>query len=213
MTAKPLILSLFVVAVVLAVATVAWWPARNDRASGEPFIEVAKGAHVLVEPDPVAEFRLLDHEGKPFENAALTGKWSFLFFGFTHCPDACPTTLAVFNEVHRTLSVRPDGTRDVQFVLVSVDPARDTPQLLREYVTRFNPAFVGVTGDEADIARLSQSVGVMYAKVPGPTPESYSMDHSTAVLLTNPEGKLHGIFAAPHAPQDMAQAFLKMRAR
>jgi protein SCO1/2 len=186
-------------------------PAYSSNQQSGHFVEITKGAFVLSRPDPIAEFRLLRHDKRPFDNSALKGKWSFLFFGFTNCPDACPATMAVFKEVDRLLGRQPQVKQGVQFVLVSVDPDRDTPERLKEFVTQFNPTFLGVTGERKELARLSESVGVVYAQVPGKTPKDYLMDHSSAVLLTNPEGKLHAVFAAPHVPEKITEAFLKIR--
>jgi protein SCO1/2 len=208
---KRLYLLLAASTALLVVGVTLWLVARPGEKPQPHFVEVADSAYILPKPDPVAAFRLVRHDNTPFDNSALKGKWSFLFFGFTHCPDLCPTTLAVFNQVHRTLSQRPEGAGDVQFVFVSVDPERDTPQLLKEYVAHFNPEFIGVTGNGADLAQLSDSVGVVYAKVPGTTPKEYFMDHSSAVLLINPEGRLRGVFAAPHVAQKIVDGFLSIR--
>jgi protein SCO1/2 len=192
---------------VLVVGVALWLLWRPDEKPQAHFVEVADSAYILPKPDPVATFSLLTHDNTSFDNAALKGKWSFLFFGFTHCPDLCPTTLAVFDQVHRMLGEGPQGGDDVQFVFVSVDPERDTPPVLKEYVTYINLEFIGVTGNGADLAQLSDSLGVVYAKVPGTTPEQYFMDHSSAVLLINPEGQLRGVFAAPHVAQKIVAGF------
>ena len=131
------------------------------------FVEVGTGAYVLPKPDTLADFRLVKHDDTVFDNQSLKGRWTFLIFGYTFCPDFCPTTLVEFAQIHRQLAQRAQGTRDVQFVMVSVDPERDTPQLLGRYVPQFNREFVGVTGDPAVIKRLADSVGAVYAKVPG----------------------------------------------
>jgi protein SCO1/2 len=211
-TVKRLIVIAAAIAALLAAAAVAFLPTRVGEPQQTRFDQIADGAYTFNPPDPIAEFRLQTQDGAPFTNASLKGKWSFLFFGYTHCPDFCPTTLAVFNEIQRTLAQQPQGASGLQFVFVSVDPERDRLALLKEYVAAFNPAFLGVTGDAAEIARLAQSVGVVYAKVPGKTETDYLIDHSSAVLLTDPDGRLHAVFAAPHVPQKVVQGFLKIRA-
>lgn len=175
------------------------------------FVEVGVGAYVLPKPDALAPFRLVKHDNTVFDNQALKGRWTFLIFGYTFCPDFCPTTLVEFTQIHRQLAQRPQGVRDVQFVMISVDPERDTPELLGRYVPQFNREFIGVTGDPAVIARLADSVGAVYARAPGSSGSNYLIDHSTAVLLINPNGALQGVFAAPHVAKDMVQAFAKMR--
>ena len=205
-------LQAIILAIVLlvAAATAAWFALRP--APTQPhFVEVGRNTYVLPKPDALAEIQLVKHDGTPFGNWALKGRWSFMIFGYTFCPDFCPTTLVVFNEMHALLAQRPEGVRDVQFVMVSVDPARDTPKLLSDYVPQFNREFIGVTGDAAVIARLAESVGATYAKVPGSSDSSYLVDHSTAVLLINPQGQLRGVFAVPHVAHDMVQGLLKIR--
>lgn len=195
----------------LVIGVALWLLMRPEEKPQAHFVEVADGVYILPRPDPVATFRLVTQDNTPFDNSSLEGKWSFLFFGFTHCPDLCPTTLAVFDQVHRLLARSEKGVADVQFVFVSVDPERDTPQVLKEYVGSINPGFIGVTGDGAELARLAESLGVVYAKVPGTAPDQYFMDHSSAVLLINPEGRFRGVFAAPHAAQKMVDGYLAIR--
>jgi protein SCO1/2 len=200
-------------AVLLAAAGAVAWHATRSEPPGRPhFVEISDDAYVLPKPDALQSFKLVRHDDTPFGNDTLRGRWTFMFFGYTFCPDVCPTTLAVFNDVQRLLAQRPEGARDVQFVFVSVDPERDTTKLLKAYVPQFNPEFVGVTGEPAQIARLADSVGAVYAKVPGTSERHYLMDHSTAVVLINPRGQLQGIFAPPHVPDRVVQGFLKIRA-
>ena len=203
-----IVVALFVLA---AAGAVAWRWVQPTAAQPPHFLELASGVYILPKPDAIAEFQLVKHDDTPFGNDALRGRWTFMIFGYTFCPDFCPTTLAVFNEVHTQLAQRPGGVQDLQFVMVSVDPERDTTALLSRYVPQFNPDFIGITGDAAVIARLADSVGAVYTKVPGSSADSYLVDHSSAVLLVNPQGRLQGIFAAPHVAQDMVQGYLKIR--
>jgi protein SCO1 len=195
-----------------AIGFALWRTFRIEPMPDPHFVEIGRNVYILPKPDTLATFSLVSHDGKTFDNAALKEKWTFWFFGFTHCPDICPVTLGVFDRVHKMLNARTDGAiENVHFVFVSVDPERDTPELLNKYVPQFNPAFLGVTGDSAELARLSESMGVSYGKHEGSTPANYTMDHSSAALLTDPRGKLIGVFAAPHAAQDMLAGLLKIR--
>jgi protein SCO1/2 len=133
------------------------------------------------------DFRLTDHNGKPRTLADFRGKVVALFFGYTHCPDVCPTTLSEMAGVVKRLG--PDGAR-VQVLFVTVDPKRDTPELLRNYVPSFNPAFLGLYGDEAALEKVKKDFKIYSAERPGKTPESYTVDHSAQTLVFDPQGRL-----------------------
>src|SRR6266581_9554947 len=107
------------------------------------------------DPKPLTAFALTDDKNRVFDLASLKGKWSFLFFGFTHCPDVCPTTLAVLARARDNIARNTVGAEEIQFVFVSVDPDRDTARELRQYVEYFDTAFLGVTGDDAELANLA----------------------------------------------------------
>lgn len=208
------LMAIMLLVIVLAVAAVMAWRATHQAPSSLPhFVEVANNTYMLPNPDALAEFELVKHDNTKFRNSALKGRWTFLIFGYTFCPDFCPTTLITFNEMHRLLALQPDGVRDVQFIMVSVDPGRDTPKLLSAYVPQFNPEFIGVTGDAAVIAQLASSVGAVYEKHAANSAGYYLVDHSSAVLLVNPQGRLQGVFALPHVAADMVKGFQKIRER
>ncbi|PPU68104.1 SCO family protein [Xanthomonas pisi] len=131
------------------------------------------------------DFYLYDTEGAPRPLRSFRGKALVLFFGFTHCPDVCPTTLARAAQVKRKLGA--DAAK-VQFAFATLDPQRDTPNVLRTYVKAFDPDFIGLTGSEGDIRVAAGNLKVSYAKVPmGPT---YTIDHSTRSFLFDPDGQL-----------------------
>jgi protein SCO1/2 len=133
------------------------------------------------------DFALVDHNGTPRTLADFRGKSVVLFFGYTLCPDVCPTTLAELAEAMKRLG--PDAAR-VQVLFVTVDPERDTPQLLKQYVPAFDPSFIGLTGDAAAIERTAKEFKVLYRKQPGTTPGSYTMDHSAGTFVYDPQGRL-----------------------
>jgi len=130
---------------------------------------------------------LSGHDGRARTLADFNGKVLVVFFGFTHCPDVCPTTLARFATVMKALG--PDAER-VQVVLVTVDPARDTPEVLAKYVTAFNPAFLGLTGDASAIERTAREFRVIFEKQAGQTPETYTVDHSSGIFVFDPKGRV-----------------------
>jgi protein SCO1/2 len=133
------------------------------------------------------DFALTGHDGKPRTLADFRGKVVVLFFGYTQCPDVCPTTLAELTEVMKQLG--PDAER-VQVLFATVDPDRDTAALLAQYVPAFNPAFLGLYGDADATARTAKEFRVFYQKQPGRTPDSYTVDHSAGTFVFDPQGRL-----------------------
>jgi protein SCO1/2 len=163
------------------------------------------GGTLLPQPRPLEPFRLTAHDGTPFELSSLEGHWSFLTFGYTQCPDVCPMVLTTLNAVAARI---PDRTPRPEFVFVSVDPERDTPEQLGRYVAYFNPAFRGVTGPDPALQRLTGQLGVLYARAEQQdTAMGYLVDHSASVLLIDPAGRLAAVFSAPQDPAAMARDF------
>jgi protein SCO1 len=133
------------------------------------------------------DFRLNDPTGAPKTLADFRGKVVVLFFGYTQCPDFCPTTLSELAAAMKQLG--PDAAR-VQVLFVSIDPERDTPALLARYVPAFYPSFLGLSGDAAATAATAKEFKIIYQKQPGPTPGTYTMDHSAGTYLFDPRGRL-----------------------
>lgn len=159
---------------------------------------------LLPEPRVLADFSLVDQDGETFTLQRLRGRWSLLFFGFTYCPDVCPSALYELQQVREGLLNRHPGREPPQVVLVSVDPERDTPARLGEYLAFFDPAFVGVTGAPEQLKPLALQVGVAYRIEPHePGAAAYQVDHSAGIFLVNPEGRLAGMFPAPQKAADM----------
>ena len=154
----------------------------------------ANGLFLFDTPRDPGEFSLIDHHGSPFTREDLIDQWTLIFFGFTHCPDICPTTMADLAELKAQLV----GTEasDARVVMLSVDPARDTPERLAQYVPYFHADFVGVTGDFTDILSFAQRLNAPFRKVSEPD-GAYQMEHSANVMLMNQRGDYHGFFRAP----------------
>lgn len=152
------------------------------------------GAYMFETPRNIGEFELIDHHGATFGPARFEGRWTLVFFGFTTCPDVCPTTLSFLNDFIGQL----EGTEvdDTAVVMITVDPARDSVEQLAGYVPFFNPNFVGVTGEFLEIHRVATALNTPFRKVPGQG-ENYQVDHSSNVVLINPRGDYHGFFKAP----------------
>lgn len=157
-------------------------------------VEIESGV-LLKQPRELRSFQLGRADGGSFDERDFQGHWSLVFAGFTHCPDICPSTLALLNTVSSRLA---EAGKPVQVVFVSVDPERDTPVVMRGYVGYFDPSFIAITGPEDQLSILMSSLGLIYVKVPGDVEGSYTMDHSAALVLINPEGRIAGYFAPPH---------------
>ncbi len=142
-------------------------------------------------------------DGSPVTQSAFVGGWNFLYFGFTACPDICPTTLAVMNK-----ALPDDLQEDLRIVLVTVDPERDTPEQLQQYLAGFNRDFIGVTGDHEDIARFATQVNVAFGKIPGAEKGSYTMDHTGSIVVMDPQGDYAGFIKAPHRPEQLREIML-----
>ena len=133
------------------------------------------------------DFRLTDHTGKARTLADFRGKVVTLFFGYTHCPDVCPTTLSDMRQVMEKLGK--DSER-VQVLFVTLDPGRDTPELLARYVPAFHPSFLGLYGDAETTAKTAKDFKIFYQLQPGKTPETYTVDHTAGTLVFDPQGHL-----------------------
>ncbi|WP_299583762.1 SCO family protein [uncultured Microbulbifer sp.] len=167
------------------------------------------GAVKLQRARIIDNFELLSDSGVRFETKNLKGHWTLLFFGFTHCPDICPTTLSELSKFYQMLDG--DIQRDTKIILVSVDPTRDKPKVLRDYVRYFNNEFQGVTGDFFDIKRFATQLNIPFNKV---TLEggNYTVDHGSQVVLINPLGHYHAFFKAPLDPVKMKLTYRSIRA-
>jgi protein SCO1/2 len=141
----------------------------------------------------VPRFALSDHTGAPVTEATYRGRWLLVFFGFSNCPDICPPTLAELADVVDGLG---PAAREVQALFVSVDPARDTPDALAEYVAAFHPAIVGLTGTEDALAKAAASFRAYFERVEAPgAAGGYTMSHTSAVYLISPDGRFERVYA------------------
>lgn len=160
-----------------------------------------EGGILLQQPRPISAFSLVDASGEAFTETALTGRWTAIFPGFTNCPDICPTTLGVLRDVMQKLET---PTREQwQIVFLTVDPARDTPQALSQYVGYFSDAFIGVTGVMDEIDGLTKDLSIAYRYTPQES-GGYTVDHTAAIVLVNPQGQVAGYLQPPYQPERMA---------
>jgi protein SCO1/2 len=190
---------------VIAMAAGFWLATTLKSPGSENSVEIQG---VILKPArQIAVPELTKHDGTAFTNDDLNGNWTLMFFGYTHCPDICPITMNVLAEAKKK-SVG-DFPR---VVFISVDPQRDTVDLLGGYVHYFDPEFTGVTGDEKMIQALTLQTSVLYMKVPGESgnENDYLVDHSSSILLINPEGQLVAFLKAPHTPGSILDSVNKI---
>lgn len=168
----------------------------------------------VLRPDfrPLQAFKLTDHNHTVFDEKRLQGKWSFIFFGYTSCPDVCPTTLNVLSSVHDLLVDETDTTlNDMQVLFISVDPKRDTTEKLADYVTYFNKDFIGATADKTEIDKLARQFGAGYIIEEEKPTGGYNVSHTSAIFLTDPHGRLVATFSQPHQASTISSQYKKIQ--
>ena len=177
---------------------------------------------LLSTPKPLENFQLTNHNGKHFDKENTKGHWTFLFFGYTSCPDVCPATLFQFKQIASRLEKTGAAAQNTQFILVSVDPERDTEKQLEEYIHYYHKDFIALTGTHEQIKSLSSQLGIFYIrvtpkgtrmepKIDNGSKEDYLIDHSAAIILLDPDSKLHAVFGMPHSAEKITADFLKIR--
>ena len=195
------------IAILAGIAASLWW--RHGARDARP-LEI--GGYVFPEPRSLGAFELVDESGGKFGPQDFAGRWSFLYFGYTYCPDVCPLALVELADVKKRVAERlPSATLGVYFV--SIDPERDTPERLREYVTYFDADFRGLTGDPGQLAVLANAVGAVYFVPPGQDPKTYLVSHSSSIALLEPSGRLRAVFTSPHVAGQVADDFAAIFAR
>jgi protein SCO1/2 len=182
--------SLTTVALLTAILSLAACSDRQNAESGEMILAPTNSSFKNTDVTGLgyaSDFALTDHHGKPRTLADFKGKAVVVFFGFMNCPDVCPTTMAEMTNVMKELG--PDAER-VQVLFITVDPERDTPELLAKYVPAFDQRFIGLTGDKAAIEKVAKEFRVFYQKSPSKEPGSYSMDHTSGSYVFDPQGRI-----------------------
>ncbi|MET1079478.1 MAG: SCO family protein [Pseudomonas sp.] len=173
----------------------------NGKGQGDPTALLDAGIVLLPQSRKLPELSLTNQDGQTVAVDQLKGKWSLLFFGYTFCPDICPTTLAQLRQLKGQLPE--DARGQLQMVLVSVDPHRDTPQQLKQYLGYFDAEFQGLTGPEERLQKLANGVSIPY--IPADTSkENYTVDHSGNLVLIGPDGTQRGFIRAPFNNEKLA---------
>ncbi len=166
---------------------------------------------VLPQARKLSNINLQLHGSPSFTVDDLTGQWSVIFAGYTNCPDVCPNTLSVLNQVDKLMTEQSITPPNVVFI--SIDPERDKPEIIKQYVQYFNKKFIGVTGNKNQLDSVTKQLSVVYAKQAGTSgdisSEDYLMDHSSSLLLINPDGELQSILTAPHSPMNIIDSIIR----
>jgi protein SCO1/2 len=176
------------------------WYAHNSKP-----IELESGLWFGEQARALPEFELIDHNRQALTRDTMRGQWSLLFFGFTHCPDICPISLQTLADMLEAID-DVDVSDAIRIYFVSVDPQRDSPEVLAEYVKYFHPDFSGATAALDQLTPLTRSLGIAHT-IRNRTDASpdYDVDHSAAIVLINPQAEYAGLFSAPHDPLAMAR--------
>ena len=171
-------------------------PRAREVATGQPLVG--------------GDFTLVNQDGQTVDQTLLNGKWSLVFFGFTYCPDYCPTTLGVLDAVKQQLG---DDAKDLQIVFVSIDPERDTPQMMKDYLSSdgFPQGVIGLTGTPEQVAAAAKAYRVYYQK--SGEGEGYTMNHSLTIYLMGPDGKLHSTLTHDLGPDKSVDVIRRVMAR
>ncbi len=197
MLAKRLIrISVLSVFALIAAAGIAWYQVNNAEGPTTQYVPPVSGAEVG------GPFTLLDHTGQEVTDETFHGQYTLVYFGFTFCPDVCPTELWTMTQAIELLGE--DGDQ-VAPLFITVDPERDTVEAMASYVTLFHPRMVGLTGSMEQVGEAARVYRVYYAKVEGEDPDHYLMDHSAFVYLMGPDGRNLILFGSGTSPERMAE--------
>jgi len=210
--------------VLVVIALIALFQLRGERASEAELREI--GVTIYPEARTLSEFRLIDQQGEFFTKANLQGSWNLVFFGFTHCPDICPLTMAELGQFYAGLDFNQDVKPRV--FLVTVDPKQDNPESMAAYLANYNEEFIGLSGDPGQIAQLAAQLYVGYgdavnSEVAATKHEhsglqsevdvaqgDYLIEHSAHIAVINPQGDYYAVMRAPHRDQDLIKAFREL---
>ena len=163
------------------------------------------------QPKIISEFELTDSNGKIFNLERLRGSWSLIFFGFTHCPDVCPTALHTMASVYSQMEEQLPTAQLPQIIFVSVDPQRDSLEILKKYSEFFHPLIIAATGQHPQLEKLTRELGLLYtieAHAEGAT--DYAVDHTAGIVLINPNAKLVGLLPPPHDDAQISSDLIKL---
>lgn len=194
--------------VAICAISAGWYFGQQQRSASQP--PQLAGATILPEPRDVEAFSLTDQDGTELNLDRFRDQWTFVYLGYTFCPDVCPVTLAELGRVDESLRQQ-ESFDDVQYLFVSVDPKRDTPERLKEYVEYFGTDFMGATGDSETLESFATNIGQVFKVPEDPQDDNYLVDHSSVVALFAPTAKLYAVFTSPHSADAIEDGFRQIR--
>lgn len=211
MSAKKLILPISIGAISLVLGL--WLSQQTLMSSNDTKVPKNLDATVLPNARPLVGFNLVNQNNQPFSSEQLKGHWSFLFFGFTNCPDVCPGTLRAMQSVWKTLPTKIGDVGHPKLIFVSVDPDRDKPETLKNYVQFFHPEFNAVTGKLDELDKLTNQIGILYGydEKEGNNDKEYIVNHSAQLILVDPKGRMRAVISPPHISKTIAANFQTIR--
>ena len=181
------------------------------QSGGEPPLAELEQGVVLEPPRSIKWNTLITQDRSVFTPLQLKGKWSYLYMGYRSCPDACPVAMSVLGKVSKKLAeLELPPEQQPQFLFMSVDPRRDTPELLADYVAFFGDEFIGITGEHEQLRAISLQLGAIYYVPEDPETDDYEVGHSDSIFLMNPDGQLRVISRPPHDPDMIVRNHLKL---
>ncbi|MBT4161190.1 MAG: SCO family protein [Gammaproteobacteria bacterium] len=196
--------------VVVVLALVILASQRMQESEPVQQIPESLAENLFWDPVQMTSFTLVDFDNQQYGVDQLEDQWTFVFFGYTFCPDICPVTLANLAAMFRKLESASFPMADVRVLFVSVDPERDTQEVLKGYVPYFDPRFLGVSGSKSQLDGFTRQLGALYY-VDEDSPEAhYTVSHNSSVFLIDPQARQYARFAAPHDPDQMSDAFIRI---
>jgi protein SCO1/2 len=204
MKTKKMVISIIIIDLIVVMAFAIYYGVIQPRKQAAKAVSI-DGTY-LPSPTSIKDFQLTDNHGKSFTKNNLKGKWTLMFFGFTNCAMVCPTTMDSLNKMYQQLEKELTPEQMPQVVLISVDPDRDTVERVNDYVSSFNPHFMGARAEIAETVMLEKQLHIVAAKLQadGQGKNQYTINHSAEILLFNPEAKIQAYFSYPHEPEKMA---------
>ena len=196
----------FVLLLLVCLAILYFFTSERFGRSSATFL-IDRVASMVLPPRPIQAFQLTDSDKRLFTARNLVDRWTFIVFGFTYCPDICPTTLSVMTELREKLLLERLTAEDINFILITVDPKRDTPEILKPYVQHFDRDFMGLSGTDGQISNLAKQLGASYELSQQGDSESYTVSHSAAVYLIDPQARHFATYLVPLEAELISQRF------